>query len=262
MDNPIIYDKEEVKKMLVLATIAGRIMLKSGAETYRVEDTITRICKSRKGIQYVDAYIVPTGIFISLEYKGELMTYIKRIKTISYDLNKIALVNEFSRSFVNSQMSVDKGIEELKKINKIKTYNSFTKSIFGSLGAALFCVLFGGTFLDFIASFIVSFLVLTMINFISKYKLTFFIEDLSGAILASGLSYILIGFGIGQNIDKVIIGSIMCLVPGIATTNAIRDTMSGDFLSGLSRGMEAIFSAIAIALGVGIILNLYTKGVL
>lgn len=262
MNNLLINDREEVKKILVLATIAGRIMLKSGAETYRVEDTITRICKSRKGIQYVDAYIVPTGIFISLEYNGELMTYIKRIKTISYDLNKIDLVNEFSRSFVNSNMSVDKGIEELKTINKINTYNNLTKSIFGSLGAALFCVLFGGTFFDFIASFIVSLLTLSVINFISRFKLTFFIEDLSGAIVASGLSYILIKFGIGQNIDKVIIGSIMCLVPGVAITNAIRDTMSGDFLSGLSRGMEAIFSAIAIALGVGIVLNLYMKGVL
>lgn len=255
MDNPIIFDRKEMKKILILATIAGRTMLKSGAETYRVEDTITRICRSRKGVQYVDAYIVPTGIFISLEYNGELMTYIKRIKTISYDLNKIAMVNEFSRTFVNSKMSVDEGIEELKRINKVKTYSTLTKSIFGSLGAALFCVLFGGTFLDFVASFIVSFLVLSMIKFISKYKLTFFIENFSGAILASALSYILFKFGIGQNIDKVIIGSIMCLVPGVAITNATRDTMSGDFLSGLSRGMEAIFSAIAIALGVGIILN-------
>jgi len=256
-----IFDREEVKKLLVLATLAGRIMLKSGAEVYRVEDTISRICKSRKGIQYVDAYIVPTGIFISLEYKGELMTYIKRIKTISYDLNKIAMVNEFSRSFVSSPMSVDEGLEELKRINKIKTYNHLTKSSFGSLGAALFCVLFGGTSLDFVASFIVSFFVLSMINFISRYKLTFFIEDLAGALLASALSYLSVKFGIGQNIDKVIIGSIMCLVPGVAITNAIRDTMSGDFLSGLSRGMEAIFSAIAIALGVGIILNFYMKGV-
>lgn len=257
-----VNDREEVKKLLVLATIAGRIMLKSGAEIYRVEDTIIRICKSRKEIKYVDAYIVPTGIFISLEYKGELMSYIKRIKTISIDLNKIDLVNEFSRSFVNSNMSVDEGIEELKKINKINRYSRIAKTIFGSLAAALFCVLFGGTVLDFIGSFIVSFLVLTIVNLVSKFELTFFIDNLVGAILASLLSHIFVKIGIGQNIDKLIIGSIMCLVPGVAITNAIRDTMSGDFLSGLSRGMEAVFSAIAIALGVGIILNFYAKGVL
>lgn len=261
MDNSEINDREEVKKLLVLATLAGRIMLKSGAEIYRVEDTIIRICKSRKGIKYVDAYIVPTGIFISLEYNGELMSYIKRIKTISIDLNKINMVNEFSRSFVSSHMAVDKGIEELKRINKINTYMTLPKTIFGSLAAAFFCILFGGSILDFIGSFIVSFFVLTIVNIISKLELTFFIDNLVGAIIASLFSHILVRIGIGENIDKVIIGSIMCLVPGVAITNAIRDTMSGDFLSGLSRGMEAVFSAIAIALGVGIILNFYAKGV-
>lgn len=261
MDEIEIHDREEVKRLLVLATIAGKIMLKSGAEIYRVEDTIIRICKSRKEIKYVDAYIVPTGIFISLEYKGELMSYIKRIKTISIDLNKIAMVNEFSRSFVSSYMSIDDGIEELKKINKINRYTTLTKTIFGSLASAFFCVLFGGSVLDFISSFAVSFIVLTIVNLISKFELTFFIDNLVGAILASALSHILVNVGVGENIDKVIIGSIMCLVPGVAITNAIRDTMSGDFLSGLSRGMEAVFSAIAIALGVGIILNFYAKGV-
>lgn len=67
MDNSEASDRAEVKKLLVLATLAGRIMLKNGAETYRVEDTIIRICKSRKNIQYVDAFVIPTGIFISLE---------------------------------------------------------------------------------------------------------------------------------------------------------------------------------------------------
>lgn len=35
------------KQILRLALYAGEIMLKNGAETYRVEDTITRICKSK-----------------------------------------------------------------------------------------------------------------------------------------------------------------------------------------------------------------------
>ena len=126
-------EREEVKKLLVLATLAGRLMLKSGAETYRVEDTVTRICQSRKEIQYVDAFVIPTGIFISLEYKGELISYIKRVKTISINLNKIALVNEFSRNFVNSQMSIDDGIKEIKRISKINIYSNVTKALFEPL---------------------------------------------------------------------------------------------------------------------------------
>lgn len=241
--------------------MAGRIMLQSGAEIYRVEDTMTRICRSRKNIRYVDAYIVPTGMFISLEYEGELISYIKRIKTTSIDLNKISLVNDFSRKFVKYDISIEDGIEELKKINKTTLYSFPYKTVFGSLAGAFFSVLYGGNLLDFIGSFIVSFLVLIAVNIVSQLELTFFINNLAGAMVSGIFSFIVWKIGIGQNIDKIIIGSIMCLVPGVATTNAIRDTMSGDFLSGLSRGMEAVFSAIAIALGVGIILNFFPKGV-
>lgn len=260
LDDSEFNDKKEIKQLLVLATMAGRIMLKSGAEIYRVEDTIVRICKSRKNIKYVDAYIVPTGTFISLEYNDELITYIKRIKTISINLNRISLVNDFSRKFVSSTMTIEEGIEELKKINRTDIYSRFIKTILGSFAGALFSVLYGGTFLDFFGSLIASFAVLMVVNSIYKFNLTFFINNLIGAMIASIFSFIVYKLGLGDNIDKIIIGSIMCLVPGVAITNAIRDTMSGDFVSGLSRGMEAVFSAIAIALGVGIILNFYARG--
>ena len=44
----------------MLAIRAGTIMMKSGAEIYRVEDTIERICKAC-GIEYVNVFATPTG---------------------------------------------------------------------------------------------------------------------------------------------------------------------------------------------------------
>lgn len=253
-------DKLEGKKLLLLAILAGKIMLKNGAETYRVEDTIERICKSRKNVQYADAFVTPTGIFVSLEYGDEMITYLMRIKSIKIDLNKINLVNEFSREFVNSNMSINQGLDKLKKLDKVINYKGLTKTLFASLGCAFFAILFGGVFLDFISSFLVSLIVLLSINVIDKYEMTFFINNFIGAALASILSIIVTKIGLGQNMDTIIISSIMSLVPGVAITNAMRDTISGDLVSGLSRGMEAIFSALAIAFGVGVILNIYFRG--
>ena len=253
-------NRKKAKQLLLLAALAGKVMLKNGAETYRVEDTIERICKSRKNIKYADAFVTPTGIFLSLEYEEEMMTYLIRVKSIKIDLNKINLVNDFSREFVNSNMPIGKGLEELRKINKMENYNTLTKNLFGSLACAFFSLLFGGTFLDFISTYMVSFVILNIISRINKYKMTFFINNFIGATLASILSLLATKIGVGQNMDIIIIGSIMSLVPGVAITNAMRDTISGDFLSGLSRGMEAIFSALAIAFGVGLVLNIYFKG--
>ena len=91
MSQFIIHNKGEARKLLLLAILAGRIMLRNGAETYRVEDTIERIIKSRKNIKYADAFVTPTGIFASLEYEEEVLTYLIRIKAIRINLNKIKL---------------------------------------------------------------------------------------------------------------------------------------------------------------------------
>lgn len=261
MQKDVYIDNFDAKKLLLLAILAGRTMLKNGAETYRAEDTIERICKSRKGVQYADAFATTTGIFASLEYNGEMITYFIRIKSTKIDLNTISLVNEFSREFVNSNMSIDEGLDRLRRINRTKNYKETTKAVFGSLACAFFSLLFGGTFKDFISSYIVSLIVLILINKLNDYKLTFFINNFIGAALATILSILSIKIGIGKNMDTIIIASIMSLVPGVAITNAMRDTISGDFISGLSRTMEAIFSALAIAFGVGVVLNMYFKGV-
>lgn len=54
--------------------------------------------------------------------------------------------------------------------------------------------------------------------------------------------------------DIVVVGGVMPLVPGVAITNAIRDVIAGDLLSGLSRGLEAALTAVAVSMGVVIIL--------
>ena len=52
--------------------------------------------------------------------------------------------------------------------------------------------------------------------------------------------------------DTVIISSIMPMVPGVAITNAIRDTLRGDYISGGARALEAFVTAAAVAIGVGV----------
>lgn len=257
-----INSRDEVKNLLVLAIFAGRIMLKNGAEIYRVEDTVQRICSSRENITNVDAFVTPTGIFISVEYQNEVFTYLRRVRNLTTNLNTISEVNDFSRRFVETDMSIDEAMKILTIIDKTKPYNPFIKALFGSVAAACFSLMFGGTIRDFISCVIVSFIVIIILNKLSKFDLTFFLDNFVGAFLASIFSYATILIGLGENLDMIIIGSIMYLVPGVSMTNAVRDTMSGDFLSGQSRGLEAIFSALAIAFGVGIVLNFYLKGVI
>lgn len=251
-----IRDRNEVKRLVLLATMAGKIMIQNGAETYRVEDTIERICESQD-IRYADAFVLPTGIFVSLEYDDDMFTYFSRVNSTQIDLDKIDLVNDFSREFVKGDISINEGIRMLKQINKTPNYNNITKVFSGAFSSACFSVIFGGGKFDFIASFLISLITIIILKKLEKYKMTFFLNNFVGSMLVTILTLVFLKVGIGENMDTVIIGSIMFMLPGVAITNAMRDTMSGDFTSGLSRALEAIFSALAIAFGVGVILNFH-----
>lgn len=247
--------KDDIKNLLVMSILAGKIMLRNGAETYRVEDTIIRICKSRN-IQYVETFVTPTGIFLSVEHNDDLFSYIKRIKSISIDLNKIAEINNFSREFVNSDMSILEGMKRLKDIDTLPSFKNIVRYIFGGIAGGFFTLMFQGSFLDFIASFITSFTLLILLDYVKKIPITYFLNNIIGGIFVTFFSITLSNLGIGDDVDKIIIGSLMLLVPGVVITNAIRDSISGDFLSGTSRAVEGIIIALAIAFGVGITLRL------
>ena len=61
--------------------------------------------------------------------------------------------------------------------------------------------------------------------------------------------------GVACSLDKVIIGGIIPLVPGVALTNGIRDVANCDYLSGTIRAIDAVLIAAGIALGVGLVLK-------
>lgn len=253
------YRKSKVKKMMKMAILSGEIMLQSGGETYRVEDTIIRLCRAVKEINYVDVFVIPTGIFLTIGYDNNINTLIKRTKIQSIDLTKISLVNQFSREFVTTDLSIDQGTVVLKKIQRQKPYSLFVRSILGGGFVSGFSALLNGGFLqDFLGAFFVSAAVVILRDFFNyKLNVISYVKDFFGAFFSTILAIAFVGVGIGSSIDVMIIGSIMPLLPGLATTNATRDSISGDFLSGMSRGIEAILCALSIALGVGVVLHYY-----
>lgn len=248
-------ERNEIKNLLILSILAGKIMLKNGAETYRVEDTIARICKSRN-IDFVETFVTPTGIFLSVEHEDDLFSYIKRINSTSIDLHKIEMVNDFSRNFVSTNMTISEGIKKLTMIDQGIPYKNKVRYLFAGVAGGFFTLMFDGSLLDFLASFITSSSLIFLLDQIKKLPISFFLSNVIGGIFVTFFAVTLYTLGLGSNINNIIIGSLMLLVPGVAITNAIRDSISGDFLAGISRTVEAIIIALAIALGVGVTLRI------
>lgn len=243
-----------------IALLAGKTMLENGAETYRVEETIQLLCEAQC-LDEVNCFCVPTGIFLSVNFEGHDHTYVRRIKNSRIDLEVISLINDFSRRFTTGQLDADEALEALTAIADSPKFPLSVRLGFAGIAGGFFTLLFKGSLIEFMATFLVCLLTAAILETHHFKRRSYFIKHvLGGCVIALGtwiLHSIYVNNGIPLRSDIVIIGALMPLVPGVAFTNALRDTISGDFLSGISKLSEALAIAVAIALGVGATLHFF-----
>jgi uncharacterized membrane protein YjjP (DUF1212 family) len=242
-------------EIIEVCLLAGKIMLQSGAETYRVEDTMTRIAASF-GIHQSHSFVTPTGIIFSID--GIEPTKLVRISERSTDLQKVTLVNGISRSISGGEIQLKDAYQQLKEIEiETPAYPIWLQFIAASIASGCFLIMFQGEWSDFLPACLAGgagFVCLLYFNHLLQIK---FFAEFSASLVIGLVSLLFVTIGIGHELDKIIIGSVMPLVPGLLITNAIRDLMAGHLVSGISKGADAFLTAFAIGTGVAAVLSLF-----
>ena len=233
--------------------LAGRIMMESGAETYRVEDTMLRMARSQNMMD-AQSYVTPTGIIFSL---GK--TQPTRITSISKritDLHRIVLVNNISRKLTSQIITLQQAYDELKRIENTNYFLPIIVQVLAaSLASSCFLLMFKGIIPDMPASFVAGGLGLYIVTIIHNMTRVKFFSEFLAAVGVGVVASLAVHFGLGTEIDKIIIGSVMPLVPGLLITNAVRDLMAGHFTAGMAKGAEAFLTAFAIGSGIALVLS-------
>lgn len=239
------------------AMLAGEIMAQSGAETFRVEDTMTRILRTSH-LKVVEVFVTTTGFMATLsDPEIQPITEVLRINQRINNLNLINQVNQISRDLCNQKIAVEEAYEMLIGIRSRKTYSGNLIALATIVATGGFTGLFGGSVLDcLIAAF--NGLLLILIGHLLMEKVgSTFMKDAAKSLSIAFFTMIAILFFKDAHLDVIIIGSIMPLVPGVPITNAIRDTLQGDYMSGTARAVEAFVISAGIALGIGFGMGLY-----
>jgi len=255
-----MIDKKQ-KQILLLAVRAGELLMKNGAETYRVEDTIERICKACK-VPYVEVFATQTGIFVTIDAgeDSDVFTYVKRISGgNSTDLKKISELNRFSREFVSTDMTLEEGTERLKEIKKIKPLPITVQLLGAALISAFFCLLFEGGLLDSVFAAGIGIASYSLSLVLAKYSLNYFMKGFFCSALACLLSLLVCAPFPDLHYASMLIGVQMIFVPGGAITLCIRDFLAGHMVSGLAKMAEVFIIAISLATGAGIVLGVWSS---
>lgn len=241
------------KLLMETVALAGKIMMASGSEVYRVEETM-RYMLQKSTYPVAEALALATGLFVTLDDpERETLTMTRRVPARSNNINRICAVNEVSRKFCSGQITVEEAYEKLKFIETSRVYSK-RWYFFGLVGVcAFFAPIFGGTLMDVLGAGLVGVCLALADYLVKKIRLNDFFTNAFCAFVVAVSATVIRKFFLPMcSADVMIISSIMPLVPGVAFTTAMRDTLNGDYAAGMARILEAIVVALAIAAGVGL----------
>ncbi|OEH92775.1 threonine/serine exporter family protein [Bacillus solimangrovi] len=248
---------QETYDIMEVCLLAGKVMLQSGAETYRVEDTMTRIA-SAFGVRESHSFVTPTVIIFSIEGLDPTKTKLVRVSDRTTDLHKVTLVNSVSRTVTSGQLSLEQAYRSLKEIETTNyTFPLTLQIVAAALIGGCFLIMLNGEWRDFLPACIGGGVGLFLVIYFHKLVPIKFFAEFSASVVVGLISLLFVKIGLGYELDKIIIGSLMPLVPGLLLTNAVRDLMAGHLMSGIAKGAEAFLTAFAIGSGIAVVFILF-----
>lgn len=241
-------------KIIEFVVDMAEVMLANGAEVYRVEEAMGYISQKLTG-DHGENFVTPTTIICTLN--NDSKTIMRRVRYRTINFERVSMINQLSRDLTFDKIELEQAIKELQIIKEKPTHSNIFYIFVAGICLGSFSLLFGGNWLDTIASVINGVILQTVLIFLDYIRLSTFVRMIIGGALVTALTLFFLTIGLGNNQDIILTSSIMLLVPGVTLTNSFRDILANDYLSGISRLMEAIFVAVCIAVGVIVVLGIF-----
>lgn len=249
--------KQNNREALDAAALAGDILLASGAEIFRVEETIFRIAQAY-GVESSDAFVLSSGIFLTAGSEKEKdFARVRHIPLSAARLDRVTAVNQLSREIVEGKHTPAQAKERLLEIQRMPVKPRLHQIAASGVGSACFCFLFGGDLADSVVAFASGLTLYAYLLLLVRGRLSKIAANISGGALVTLFCILLFRFGLGHHLGQMIIGSIIPLVPGVAFTTAIRDIADEDYIAGAVRLLDALLVTFCIAMGVGLVMMAY-----
>lgn len=224
-------------------------MLICGAEVYRVEDCVNRICTTYNA-KRIDVFTITSTIIATFEdNSGNKITQTRRIEHYHTNLARMHKLNHLSREICTNKPDLDYIHNEFQKIVSEKPYNLFVQcAAYAVIGSSFTCF-FGGHICDGILSGLIAVILRLTLYLIDKAHINRVLENIVLSFLMCFCAFFIQWLNPNILANKIIIGNIMLLIPGVGLTNSLRDMISGDTMAGMLRFCEACLIALAIASG-------------
>ena len=245
--------------LMELVSGIGCRIAEGGGETYRVEESVNRILAAY-GVES-RVYSVPNSLIITILVPGQPpMTQLCRMERKGTDLDAVEQYSNLGRRICAQTPDLETAMAWVKETEGKRKQYKLPMMLLGYVLVAWgFSIFFGGSWMDSLCAAACGLLLGIAEYFLGKLHANTFFQNVAAAFLLAFFAYAVSICGIVPNVDSSVIGALMLLVPGVLFTNAIRDIIFGDTNSGVSRVVETLLIAVAVALGTAAAWNLSTS---
>lgn len=227
----------------------GESMLVSGAENYRIEDSLHRMCKSYGFVKY-DVFVIPSNIQITVETKdGDIITQIRHIENADIDFDQLDYMNNLSRYVCQNTPDEMELHEKYMEVKNRPPQHKAAKYFAGIMGGTGFAVFFGCNFKDAIVASMVSLMIVVIGKWLAKREKNLFVYNTILAFLSEFIIVLSAKNGMADHPERIMIGIVMLLISGLSTTNGIREILQKNYISGFINIMNSMLGAAGIAIG-------------
>lgn len=252
--SPVTTQSQNLEHIVELSLEAGQCLLENGAETYRVEESVSRILLAY-GIKSPQVFAIPSCLIVTASNQdktAEAVTRMRRIVNRGTNLGRVSSLNNICRKICANMPDCLVAKDEIFEIASSSKYNFWIQLFAFSLISFAFTLFFGGGIVDALCAILCGAVLKCALFGMERLRTNWFFVGIAGSAVVAILGFALTSIGILQKMDTLIIGTLMNLVPGVALTNGMRDVIAGDLLSGVLKLAEALMTAASIALGSGI----------
>ncbi len=230
----------------------GLGLLHSGAEIYRVEDTLHRLARAYH--VSCEVFAIPNCLIVSAtDPDGKVHTRMRQATVSGTDIEGIERFNALSRLIcANPPQDPQEVLLEVRQTGaSIRRYPAHWQLVGYLVGSIFFSLFFSGGWLESLVAGASGLLCGMCMLALSRTRSNFFINTMVSGFVLALVVYVALGLGLPINPGTAVVGSIMVLVPGLVFTNFMSNLLTGDIVSGLSTFTRAVLTAGAIALGTG-----------
>ena len=235
---------------------AGKILLSSGAEISRTEDTMNYIARAMN-FKDLEAYVSNRGIFATAKKDDNTeITRIYNVPEVDINLSKIESINALSRRITQKSITIEEVINELEKIDTMPDYLIFWRLVAYTIGASGFSYAIGSSITDSIIAGIIGLILGAYMCTIKRILNSDVLITILGSILIALFGNLFIHFNIGPNLSVILLGAMIDIVPGVPFVNAIREYSQNNYNTGITLMMGALLTCISMAVGVAVVQSL------